>query len=113
MIRLSKCFGEILRIVGQNIQFKAGEYEIVAGAYGIQSVPKIKDLWLVLILAALTIALCRNLLKTAHGLPFLAVREDEVAASAMGVDVTRIKVTAFVIGAALAGAASSSHTSRA
>ena len=98
-------FGEILRIVGQNIQFKVGDYEIVAGAYGIQSVPKIKDLWLVIILAALTIALCRNLLKTAHGLPFLAVREDEVAASAMGVDVTRVKVTAFVIGAALAGAA--------
>ena len=98
-------FGEILRIVGQNIQFSSGGKEIVAGAYGIQSVPKMMDLWLVLILAAFTVALCRNLLKTAHGLPFLAVREDEVAASAMGVDVTKVKVTAFVLGAALAGAA--------
>lgn len=98
-------FGEILRIVGQNLNFKVAGREIVAGAYGIQSVPKVFDLWLVLLLMVFTIAICRNLLKTAHGLPFLAVREDEVAASAMGVDVTRVKVTAFVIGAALAGAA--------
>lgn len=98
-------FGEILRIVGQNLNIKVADREIVAGAYGIQSVPKLFDLWLVLLLMIFTIAICRNLLKTAHGLPFLAVREDEVAASAMGVDVTRVKVTAFVIGAALAGAA--------
>jgi branched-chain amino acid transport system permease protein len=53
----------------------------------------------------MAIAVSRNLLKSAHGLSFLAVREDEVAASAMGVNVTRTKVTAFVIGSMFAGAA--------
>ncbi|HZH98081.1 MAG TPA: branched-chain amino acid ABC transporter permease, partial [Fimbriimonadaceae bacterium] len=67
--------------------------------------PKQQSVWLVWLLAVVCIATCRNLLKTAHGLPFLAVREDEVAASAMGVNVTRIKVTAFIIGSAFAGAA--------
>jgi branched-chain amino acid transport system permease protein len=56
-------------------------------------------------LAVFSIALCRNLLKTAHGLQFLAVREDEIASLAMGVNIKRTKIAAFVIGSALAGAA--------
>lgn len=91
-------FGEIIRIVSQNIQ-------AVGGAYGMNVQPKLQPIWLVWLLAFGCIALCRNMLRTAHGLPFLAVREDEVASAAMGVDVTRVKVTAFVIGAAFAGAA--------
>ncbi|MEL4881531.1 hypothetical protein AAEH85_21510, partial [Shewanella algae] len=67
--------------------------------------PKFQLVWPVWILAFLCIAICRNLLKTAHGLPFLAVREDEVAASAMGVNVSGVKVTAFIIGSMFAGAA--------
>lgn len=91
-------FGEIIRIVCQNQQN-------LGGAYGMKVEPRISAMSLVWILAILCIAVCRNLLKTAHGLPFLAVREDEVASSAMGVDVTKVKVTAFVVGAAFAGAA--------
>ena len=91
-------FGEIIRIICQN-------QPALGGAYGLKDIPQISAMSLVWILAVLCIAVCRNLLKTAHGLPFLAVREDEVASSAMGVDVTRTKVTAFVIGAAFAGAA--------
>jgi branched-chain amino acid transport system permease protein len=60
---------------------------------------------MVWLLAVFCIAVCRNLVKTAHGLPFLAVREDEVASAAMGVNVTRVKVTAFVLGSMFAGAA--------
>lgn len=100
-------FGEIIRIVVQN-------QEIIGGSYGMNVQPKFPTLfasmhmngtWMVWMLAILCIAVCRNLLKTAHGLPFLAVREDEVASSAMGVNVTKIKVVAFLIGSAFAGAA--------
>lgn len=94
-------FGEILRILVQNI-------EPLGGAYGLQVKPfggPPQTLWIVWILAILCIAVCRNLLRTAHGLPFLAVREDEVASSAMGVNVPSTKVTAFVVGSAFAGAA--------
>lgn len=91
-------FGEIIRIQVQNT-------DALGGAYGINVNPIIHQIWVVWFLAFVCIALCRNLLKTAHGLPFLAVREDEVASSAMGVDVTRVKVAAFVIGSAFAGAA--------
>lgn len=91
-------FGEIIRIIVQN-------QEPLGGSYGLRVEPKFQYIWLVWLLAVGCIALCRNLLRSAHGLQFLAVREDEVAASAMGVNVTKAKVTAFVLGSALAGAA--------
>ncbi len=90
-------FGEILRIIIQNTNE-------LGGSYGINS-PKAFVVPYVWLLAFLCIAVCRNLLQTAHGLTFLSVREDEVASGAMGVNVTRIKVAAFVIGSAFAGAA--------
>lgn len=91
-------FGEIIRIVAQN-------QAALGGAYGMSITPRFQYVWLVWLLAFVCIAVCRNLLKTAHGLPFLAVREDEVAAAAMGVNVTRTKVIAFLLGSAFAGAA--------
>ncbi len=91
-------FGEIIRILVQNS-------DKIGGSYGMTVRPKFQYIWLVWLLAITCIAVCRNLLKTAHGLPFLAVREDEIASSAMGVNVTRVKVTAFVLGSAFAGAA--------
>jgi len=91
-------FGEIIRIITINLN-------AVGGSSGLNIAPEIGSLPLVWLLAILCIAVCRNLLKTAHGLPFLAVREDEVASSAMGVNVTRVKVTAFLVGSAFAGAA--------
>lgn len=91
-------FGEIIRIEVQN-------QSILGGSYGLNVEPKIQSIAFVWLLAILCIAVCRNLLKTAHGLPFLSVREDEVASSAMGVNVTRVKVSAFILGSAFAGAA--------
>lgn len=91
-------FGEIISIVVRN-QEKLGR------AYGMQIEPRLPSIFMVWLLAVVCVAVCRNLLKNVHGLSFLAVREDEVASSAMGVDVTRIKVTAFVLGSAFAGAA--------
>jgi branched-chain amino acid transport system permease protein len=93
-------FGEIIRVIAQNIP-------ALGGSYGIETKlePKVPSVMLVWLLAILCIAVCRNLLRTSHGLPFLAVREDEVASSAMGVRVTKVKVTAFVVGSMLAGAA--------
>lgn len=91
-------FGEIIRIVVQN-QPQLG------GAYGLAVAPRFQYIWIVWLLALVCIAVSRNLLRTAHGLPFLAVREDEIASSAMGVNVTRVKVTGFLIGSAFAGAA--------
>lgn len=93
-------FGEIVRIVIQN-QKVLGE----SGGLNVAPHTTQQPIMFCALLAVLCIAVCRNLLKTAHGLPFLAVREDEVASSAMGVNVTATKVIAFALGSAFAGAA--------
>ncbi|MBS1715048.1 MAG: branched-chain amino acid ABC transporter permease [Armatimonadetes bacterium] len=94
-------FGEIIRIITQNVEEIGGSYGMNVRPFG--SPPH--ALSLVLLLAVLCVAVCRNLLKTSHGLPFIAVREDEVASSAMGVKTATVKVTSFIIGSAFAGAA--------
>lgn len=91
-------FGEIIVIIALN-------QKALGQAYGMNIEPKLNYIWIVWLLAFLVIAVSRNLLKNAHGLAFLGVREDEIASAAMGVNVTRTKVTAFVLGSAFAGAA--------
>ncbi len=62
-------FGEIVRIVIQN-QVVLGE----AGGLTVNPHTTSQPIMFVALLAVLCVAVCRNLLKTAHGLPFLAVR---------------------------------------
>jgi branched-chain amino acid transport system permease protein len=100
-------FGEIVRIFINNQD--GGKDAIMGldlgGSYQLNLGTKITQFWHVGLLLVIAMALSRNLLKTVHGLAFLATREDELAASAVGVNTTKTKVAAFVLGAALAGAA--------
>jgi branched-chain amino acid transport system permease protein len=57
----------------------------------------------ILCLGLLSVAGARNLLRSALGRSLLAVRDHDVAASAIGVDVARAKLTAFALSSALAG----------
>lgn len=94
-------FGEITRITANNI-------ELFHTSSGFNVTPNSRNfVWLVWLLAFGCIAVCRNLLQNAQGLAFLSVREDEVAANAMGISPTSVKVTAFVLGSMFAGMAGS------
>jgi len=86
---------EIIRILLVNVEF-------TNGAAGL-SVPQFVDWnWLYLFTAG-TVALIANYLRSSHGRDAIAVREDEIAADAVGVDTTRAKVMAFTVGAFFAG----------
>jgi branched-chain amino acid transport system permease protein len=61
--------------------------------------------WLILVFAGLAVITGRNLFRTGLGRSFMAVRDQDIAASAMGVDVTRTKVLAFAVSSAYAGLA--------
>jgi branched-chain amino acid transport system permease protein len=61
--------------------------------------------YLVLFLAALTVFAMQRLIVSRIGRAWIAIREDEVAAEAMGIDTFRLKLLAFVIGSAWAGMA--------
>lgn len=91
-------FGEIIRVFVQNLQF-------LGGARGFTGIPKLANSFWVFSTAALMIFFIYNLINSTYGKAFLAVRDDEIAAEAIGISSTRIKVVAFVTGAFFAGMA--------
>jgi branched-chain amino acid transport system permease protein len=94
-------FVEILRILCLNL-------DITGGAVGIFGIPQpfqsaIEYLWIALPLLALSMIFVYRLEKIRVGRAFTAIREDELAADAMGINPTYYKVLAFTLGAILAG----------
>lgn len=91
-------FGEIIRVVILNV-------DAVGGARGFIGIPRLSNFFWVFGGVALAILVLRNLVNSGYGRALLSIREDEIAAQAMGIPVTRYKVMAFVISAAFAGMA--------
>lgn len=90
-------FAEIIRIVILNI-------DAVGGATGYQVPGYANFLWIGIFMV-ITVIVVRNIVKSDTGRALISIREDELAAEAMGVNTTRYKVTSFVIGSAFAGIA--------
>src|SRR6266566_9131300 len=90
-------FAEIIRIVILNI-------DKVGGATGF-TVPGYTNFLWVGVFAVLTIVVVYNIVHSDIGRALVSIREDELAAEAMGVNTTRYKVLSFVISSALAGVA--------
>jgi branched-chain amino acid transport system permease protein len=91
-------FGEIIRVILLNVP-------VLGGPRGMTGIPPFANqAWMVFTAFAVVFAVLR-LIGTPSGRAMFSVREDEVAAEAMGVNTTRTKVRAFVIGAFWAGVA--------
>ena len=106
-------FGEIIRLILENWN------EFSFGPSGIDNIPPPGlpgvDLtlqqthmfiyYLMIALALLTIFVVRRLQNSRIGRAWVALREDEIACQAMGIDKTRTKLSAFALGATWAGMA--------
>jgi branched-chain amino acid transport system permease protein len=91
-------FGEIIKVILQNV-------DAVGGARGLVGIPDYTNLFWTFAVAAVTVYVVWALLNSTYGRGFLAVADDEVAAEAMGLNTTRYKITAFVVGSFFAGVA--------
>jgi branched-chain amino acid transport system permease protein len=91
-------FSEIIRVIILNIP-------AVGGATGFTDAIPITNFFWIFAMAILTIVITRNIATSTFGRALFAIRSDEIAAEAMGINTTRYKVLAFVISAALAGVA--------
>ena len=91
-------FGEIIRVVLQNIDY-------VGGPSGIMGIAKDTTWPWLFGSVILTLVVIVNLINSSYGRAIISIREDEVAAELMGINTTRYKVLAFVIGAMFAGLA--------
>jgi branched-chain amino acid transport system permease protein len=111
-------FGEIIRVMIINLDglLAAGrpaaeraDFMFIGGAKGLSGVPHYSNFFWVFLAAIGVVIMVRNLVRSSLGRAFVAVREDEVAAEAMGINTTAVKVLAFVIGSAWAGVAGGLH----
>lgn len=91
-------FGEIIGVIAQNTPR-------LGGALGLSGIPQRSSFFAVWLWAFFVILLARRLAASPHGRSLLAIREDEVAAEAMGVNTTAYKVRAFVVSSFFAGVA--------
>ncbi len=104
-------FGEIVRLTLQNWS------SVTGGPRGISNIPRpelfglqmgieessIYIYYLVLAAVLITILVISRLKNSRVGLALQALREDEIACEAMGIDVTRVKLSAFALGSCWAG----------
>ena len=91
-------FGEIIRVVFQNV-------EVMGGALGLNGIPPYTSIFWVLAFVSLAIFVVTCLVNSTYGRGFLATHDDEIASEAVGLNTTRYKIVAFVIGAFFAGIA--------
>ena len=91
-------FGEIIRVIFQN-------FEPLGGALGLNGIPAYTTIFWVLALVGLTVFVVTCLVNSTYGRGFLATHDDEIASEAVGLNTTRYKIVAFVIGAFFAGTA--------
>jgi len=94
-------FGEVVRITAINAEGLTG------GALGLNGIPPYTQWWHVVLALVATLIGLHLLRRSKTGRAFEAIKEDEVAASQMGIDIAGHKLAAFVLGGALAGLAGS------
>lgn len=96
-------FGEIIGVALLNMDF-------LGGPRGIAGIPSISNNYFGTYIYSIFWAIVcyftlRRLMNSAHGLAFLSIREDEIAAEAMGIPTAKTKVRAFVLSSFFAGIA--------
>jgi branched-chain amino acid transport system permease protein len=90
-------FAEIIRVVANNIP------RVTNGALGFKGIPDYANLWWNFGWCIVTLYCVIRILRSNTGNVFKAIRDDETAAKAMGIDVFRMKLLSFTIGAFFAG----------
>ena len=78
---------------------------IIRGPMGISGIQKIATFPAGAILLFISLMIVFNLVNSRSGRAFMAIRDDRIAAESIGLDITKYKMMAFVMSAALAGAA--------
>lgn len=90
-------FSEIIRIIFTNAK------TITNGALGIKSIPEMPTMWVFFGVMILSVLFIVFLINSSYGRAFKAIREDDIAAEAMGINLFKHKVLSFAIGAFFAG----------
>ena len=99
-------FGEIIRVVIQNLKI-AGSQGLAQGQAGqpLIGVPIMNNLYVLYWIVALCVVVMFSFVRSKYGRAITAIREDDIAASCVGLNTTYYKVYTFTISAMFAGIA--------
>ena len=89
-------FGEATRLILNNVQF-------FGGARGMAAIPMKTELWNVYIFVVIGVVFMWCLIRSRHGRNMIAIREEELASQAIGINVFRYKMISLAISALYAG----------
>ena len=91
-------FGEIIRVLIENLSF-------TGGAQGLAGIPTTNDFGKFYFVAAFLVAMIFTYASCRHGRAVLSIRDNELAAQACGINITKYKTFAFALSAVFAGIA--------
>jgi len=94
-----------LAFVNNNIELADGGKMILQGALGIKNITRISTFGVGIVLILISLFIIFNFVGSRIGRCIQAIRDNRIAAESIGIEVTKYKMTAFVISAAIAGAA--------
>ena len=88
-----------------SLKMEADGDVIIKGAQGITGAPTDSNFTIGIILLLITLFVVMNLVNSRSGRAIMAIRDNRIAAESIGINITKYKILAFSISAALAGAA--------
>lgn len=86
-----------------SLGMEPGGKMIISGAMGITGTPRQSTFTIGVILILVTLFVVLNLINSRDGRAIMAIRDNRIAAESIGIDITKYKLKAFAISAALAG----------
>ena len=88
-----------------SLNLEEGGEVIIKGAQGIMGTPKAATFTIGIILVLITLFIVLNLIHSRTGRAIMAIRDNRIAAESVGINITKYKLLAFSVSAALAGVA--------
>lgn len=89
-------FGEIVRVLILNI-------DALGAARGMSDIPQDANFFWIYLFVLITLFTISNLISSPKGKALLAIREDEIAAESVGINIAKYKIISFTLGAFFAG----------
>ena len=96
---------EMIRIIITNL----GDF--TGGARGLKGIERIPNLNMIFIITIITLAILSLLRNSRFGRTWKGIQEDDIASAAMGINITKKKVNAFLVGALFASIAGGIYAS--
>ncbi len=95
---ITLAFGEIIRVLIEYFSF-------TGGAQGLNGIPRFNNFSLIYFITVLSVIAMYSIMTSRHGRAVLAIREDELASKASGINTTFYKTFSFALSAMFAGMA--------